>query len=179
MMPPTSIDGTDITGATIDGTDVQEITVDGQTVFSAGPNVSQTEANFATYVQNGDDRLCGIEVDVKTALAGFDVIVNPFDGRPEVGIYDTGGNELVSKPANQGNTVRLLSNIAANTTVYLATDTNGNGFPHARNLSFSGYPITNPDFELVTGARWDVGSSPPGLAGSNDIFTFDSIASLV
>jgi len=34
-MPPTSIDGTDITGATIDGTDVQEITVDGQTVFTA------------------------------------------------------------------------------------------------------------------------------------------------
>jgi len=34
-MIPTSIDGTDITGATIDGTDVQEITVDGQTVFSA------------------------------------------------------------------------------------------------------------------------------------------------
>jgi len=33
-MPPTSIDGTDITGATIDGTDVQEITVDGQTVFT-------------------------------------------------------------------------------------------------------------------------------------------------
>jgi len=37
MIPPTSIDGTDITGATIDGTDVQEITVDGQTVFTAGP----------------------------------------------------------------------------------------------------------------------------------------------
>jgi len=35
MMPPTSIDGTDITGATIDGTDVTEITVDGQTVFAA------------------------------------------------------------------------------------------------------------------------------------------------
>jgi hypothetical protein len=35
MMPPTSIDGTDITGATIDGQDVQEITVDGQTVFEA------------------------------------------------------------------------------------------------------------------------------------------------
>jgi hypothetical protein len=36
MIPPTSIDGTDITGATIDGTDVTEITVDGQTVFTAG-----------------------------------------------------------------------------------------------------------------------------------------------
>jgi len=35
-MIPTSIDGTDITGATIDGTEVSEITVDGQTVFTAG-----------------------------------------------------------------------------------------------------------------------------------------------
>jgi len=39
MIPPTSIDGTDITGATIDGTDVQEITVDGDVVFSAGLNL--------------------------------------------------------------------------------------------------------------------------------------------
>jgi len=37
MIPPTSIDGTDITVATIDGTDVQEITVDGDVVFSAEP----------------------------------------------------------------------------------------------------------------------------------------------
>jgi len=37
--PPTSIDGTEITGATIDGTEVTEITVDGDTVFTAGlPN---------------------------------------------------------------------------------------------------------------------------------------------
>jgi len=34
-MIPTSIDGTDITGATIDGTDVQEITVDGDVVFTS------------------------------------------------------------------------------------------------------------------------------------------------
>ena len=39
MIPPTSIDGTDITGATIDGTDVTEITVDGDVVFSAIPNI--------------------------------------------------------------------------------------------------------------------------------------------
>jgi len=38
-MIPTSIDGTDITGATIDGTDVQEITVDGDVVFSAQVSV--------------------------------------------------------------------------------------------------------------------------------------------
>jgi len=42
-MIPTSIDGTDITGATIDGTDVQEITVDGQTVFTSGPFTTSFE----------------------------------------------------------------------------------------------------------------------------------------
>jgi len=36
--PPTSIDGTDITGATIDGQEVQEITIDGQLVFKAETN---------------------------------------------------------------------------------------------------------------------------------------------
>jgi len=54
MIPPTSIDGTDITGATIDGTDVQEITVDGETVFTAVPQIPSTvvhqytAANFTT-----------------------------------------------------------------------------------------------------------------------------------
>jgi len=42
-MIPTSIDGTDITGATIDGTDVTEITVDGQTVFGAQTIVDDFE----------------------------------------------------------------------------------------------------------------------------------------
>jgi len=46
-MPPISIDGTDITGATIDGTDVTEITVDGQTVFTAGlPDSVALNYNF-------------------------------------------------------------------------------------------------------------------------------------
>jgi len=51
MMPPTSIDGTDITGATIDGTDVTEITVDGDTVFSAVKIVDDFEdGNLNEYV---------------------------------------------------------------------------------------------------------------------------------
>jgi len=49
MIPPTSIDGTDITGATIDGTDVQEITVDGDVVFSAGPDIPDANDLFAHY----------------------------------------------------------------------------------------------------------------------------------
>ena len=46
MIPPTSIDGTDITGATIDGTDVQEITVDGDVVFTAA------QPSFGTVIDN-------------------------------------------------------------------------------------------------------------------------------
>ena len=50
-MIPTSIDGTDITGATIDGTDVQEITVDGDVVFSAVPTLpTQNEWETETVV---------------------------------------------------------------------------------------------------------------------------------
>ena len=46
MIPPTSIDGTDITGATIDGTDVQEITVDGDVVFTAAPTIPSGATHF-------------------------------------------------------------------------------------------------------------------------------------
>jgi len=49
MMPPTSIDGTDITGATIDGTDVTEITIDGQTVFTAGPSKPVASQNLVAW----------------------------------------------------------------------------------------------------------------------------------
>jgi len=69
-MPPTSIDGTDITGATIDGTDVTEITVDGDTVFSADRTPSSVvhqylEPNFTTStwidsVGNGDMSVSGL-----------------------------------------------------------------------------------------------------------------------
>jgi hypothetical protein len=45
--PPTSIDGTDITGATIDGQEVQEITVDGNTVFTAGPPASESDQKIS------------------------------------------------------------------------------------------------------------------------------------
>jgi len=59
MIPPTSIDGTDITGATIDGTDVTEITVDGDTVFTAGASLQDIVApgNLVTWLpmENGGD----------------------------------------------------------------------------------------------------------------------------
>jgi len=84
-MIPTSIDGTDITGATIDGTDVTEITVDGVPVFTAFPPAAFAGSNdnnvyaldksdgsqlwsFAT----GDDVDSGIAVDDTAVYAGSD-----------------------------------------------------------------------------------------------------------
>jgi len=62
MMPPTSIDGTDITGATIDGTDVQEITVDGDTVFTAVPPgaFDITQFSLDTSISTRDSTTTGI-----------------------------------------------------------------------------------------------------------------------
>jgi len=63
-MIPTSIDGTDITGATIDGQDVQEITVDGDTVFTAVPagafDVTQFNTTPLNTFTGGDSSPRGI-----------------------------------------------------------------------------------------------------------------------
>jgi len=71
-MPPTSIDGTDITGATIDGTDVQEITVDGQTVFTAGPqiNLPVGYSNLVAWYPFDSATYGGANADDVTAIIG-------------------------------------------------------------------------------------------------------------
>ena len=67
MIPPTSIDGTDITGATIDGTDVQEITVDGDVVFSGGPAPAPNLMYVADYA---NDLLRQYDLNNKFDLTG-------------------------------------------------------------------------------------------------------------
>ena len=66
MIPPTSIDGTDITGATIDNQEVQEITVDGDVVFSAGP---EPGTHFYFGNKNADELqhfVCSTPYDLST-----------------------------------------------------------------------------------------------------------------
>jgi len=70
-MPPTSIDGTDITGATIDGTDVTEITVDGDTVFTSEINVV-AEADLDHWIQ-----WRGSPVDLKGNMGTLSTIGSP------------------------------------------------------------------------------------------------------
>jgi len=75
-MIPTSIDGTDITGATIDGTDVQEITVDGDTVFTAAaiPQAGLQQRYRASELNlvNGDP----VSTWPDTSANAFDAVVD-------------------------------------------------------------------------------------------------------
>jgi hypothetical protein len=100
--PPTSIDGTDITGATIDGQEVQEITVDGQTVFSFIPDRGDLHARYdarqlslsdgdpvTTWPDetgNGNDLTAGTAPVYKT---------NVIDGQPAVR-FDSTNNEFLT-----------------------------------------------------------------------------------
>jgi len=78
--PPTSIDGTDITGATIDGQDVQEITIDGQTVFTAiDPNLID---NFedSNGIYNTNDSLTDVGYTLSQSGAFARTTTRPFQG---------------------------------------------------------------------------------------------------
>jgi len=98
MMPPTSIDGTDITGATIDGTDVTEITVDGDTVFTAAPQVPtngllhQWDFNDAGTTTTFLPDLVGGE-DMTGSIAGLDTI-----NGLQSGDFDGSSSEFQTSP---------------------------------------------------------------------------------
>ena len=109
MIPPTSIDGTDITGATIDGTDVQEITVDGDVVFSAtnlptaysnliawypfdsgiygGSNTSDVTAIFES-AESGDSTAYDLTLNGTGLTHETDEGVRDFDGTNPTDAYE-------------------------------------------------------------------------------------------
>jgi len=79
MIPPTSIDGTDITGATIDGTDVTEITVDGDTVFSA-KTLPIAYSNLVAWYPFDSATYGGGNADDVTAIVGGSGDDTAYDG---------------------------------------------------------------------------------------------------
>jgi hypothetical protein len=89
--PPTSIDGTEITGATIDGTDVTEITVDGDVVFTAVPPSGLARWEFEQDVTdswgNNDGSLSGATFTTDSAVGSFAL---SFDGNDFVAINPLG-----------------------------------------------------------------------------------------
>jgi len=160
MIPPTSIDGTDITGATIDGTDVQEITVDGDVVFSAAatlPTAGLLHRYDASELTGETD---GQNVDTFPDLAGGNDLSrtgtvlyesNGINGLPALETFDngdgimTGGSEL-SQPfafwiaadvtGNSGSS-QLIANSAGFDVKFTPVEGSGNSL-RAGNEIFTG-----------------------------------------
>ena len=105
MIPPTSIDGTDITGATIDGTDVQEITVDGDVVFSAAPsNLPVAYSNMVGWWPFDATTYGGSNLDDVTAKISGSADSTAYDGTlTQTGSHDAnGGVTDIRAGANSG-----------------------------------------------------------------------------
>jgi len=106
MIPPTSIDGTDITGATIDGTDVQEITVDGDVVFSAGPQINNfpvAYSNLIAWYPFDSATYTGSNADDVTAILGGSGDGTAYDGSVSGASYQSsGGVTDIDAGANSG-----------------------------------------------------------------------------
>jgi len=104
MIPPTSIDGTDITGATIDGQDVEEITVDGQTVFTAGPsNLPVAYSNLVAWYPFDSATYGGSNADDVTAIIGGSGDDTAYDGTVNGPTYQSsGGVTDINAGANSG-----------------------------------------------------------------------------
>jgi hypothetical protein len=96
--PPTSIDGTDITGATIDGQEVQEITIDGQTVFSPGPpDAGDLQARYdAREISLAD----GDPVNTWEDLSGNGFDMSPVDSSPTYRTSQVQGQDAVRFDSN-------------------------------------------------------------------------------
>ena len=90
MIPPTSIDGTDITGATIDGTDVQEITVDGDVVFSA-QQLPVAYSNLVVWYPFDSAEYGGSNADDVTAIIGGSGDDTAYDGTVNGATYQSSG----------------------------------------------------------------------------------------
>jgi len=134
MIPPTSIDGTDITGATIDGTDVQEITVDGDVVFSA----EQLPVRFSDMVgwwPFDPAQYGGAALDDVTAIIGGSADDTAFDGS---GVNSpthqtSGGADDINAGASSG-----YMDLTGSNDIIEYADSSGN-FPNIEN--FQGFTM--------------------------------------
>jgi len=147
MMPPTSIDGTDITGATIDGTDVQEITVDGQTVFSALPSTvvtrnpdddSSTQTDKFGMVVETSQQWNDIGATLSGNVAGVNrAYIHEFPSGTLVGDIDI-------TSVNAGESFTFGLSLSANEKYSFVVDAQGSSYTNGRDDNAS-YPITSPD----------------------------------
>jgi len=180
-MIPTSIDGTDITGATIDGSDVTEITVDGQTVFNAvnfpgvvdrNPDTSSS-SETASYglVFNANDDFDGIGARVSANTNGIS----------RARIYDfTAGQYIATKTGlslSAGDTFGFLVTIVSGQEYSIEVDNNGSSY--TRGLRPSGgffiYPVGGNDFDIVSQTSGNGNTDTQDYSNVNELGNPDGV----
>jgi len=150
--PPTSIDGTDITGATIDGQEVQEITIDGQTVFTAVPPGAFDLAQYTL------DKSINSEDNEPKDIAFDDVGSRLY----EIGVDgDNIYQSSLSKPFDIGTaTFDKSINTQEATQLSLAFDNSGSRLYHVgRDAIFYQFSLTTP-FDIGTASLQKTASTP-------------------
>jgi len=154
MIPPTSIDGTDITGATIDGQDVEEITVDGQTVFTAtqpaapASTVTSRPAD-STLTGVSDER--GLVFEVKTPLTRIGArLSNNTSGVNTVYLRDVNENLISSKSLSgfSGETFDFFHNFQQNQEYMFTVDNGGSSWTVGFDSGNENYPFTGQEIDI-------------------------------
>jgi len=140
MMPPTSIDGTDITGATIDGTEVQEITVDGDTVFTAVPPTAPVNRMYVADFINGLVRQ--YDLTNKFDLTGATQTGSLSTSEPmDVNIADSGNRLVVSDRSLNRHEMYSLSTPYDVDSAGIVTSTLGETDAHGIDIDPSGVNV--------------------------------------
>jgi len=145
-MIPTSIDGTDITGATIDGTDVQEITVDGDTVFTAGPTPAPVNrmylADFGSKLIRQYDLTNKFDLTGATETGTFS-----FNDSRDVTIADSGNKLLGSSLVKGGHEMYNLSTAYDITTAGSVQSTLSESRAAGNSIDPSGVHVLTANFD--------------------------------
>jgi hypothetical protein len=164
MMPPTSIDGTDITGATVDGTDVTEITVDGDTVFSAGPPPAPVNRMYVADFANGLIRQFDLtnKFDLTGATQTGTLSVN---NARDATITDSGNKLIASSTGNDRQEMYNLSTAYDISTAGGITSTLAENFAHGSSIDPSGvHVLSAPELDdeiryYTLGTPYDLNSA--------------------
>jgi len=170
--PPTSIDGTDITGATIDGQDVEEITIDGNVVFSAAPDIPDAQNLVARYdarnlslsdgqtVNTWPDEVGNADLSISSGTPTY--VSNGISGVPSV---DYDGN-------NDSHSVVFGNSLSEPFSVFLSARLRSlSGFPSIFNQPTSGSGFTG--FRAF-GDFGQFSYKTTGLGDTNDLGAADT-----
>jgi len=178
--PPTSIDGTDITGATIDGQQVQEITIDGETVFVAESlPTSVTSRPNDTRIGDNLTFTRGLVIEPKEDFTKIAARVSRNStGVSRYRVFDYSSSSFVVNESGQnltgGDTFIIEHQFQTGTQYGISVDNDGSQWDIGFAKDEKNYPYTGTEIDIV--GREKGGSQDTGeTSGLNDIGNPDNV----